>query len=423
MISQLNIWRKQYADKIWVFADQALVSGVNFSIGILLARWLGLEMYGLFALGWMFVLFASGFQQSFIVAPLYALSAKQKDQKKWISSLHFVQLCFSLVCIPLTIAVIEVSFFFQPEWQIEGISLLIGLLVGVYTLNDFFRRVLFLKAESQKVMLMDLLGYGMQILGLIGVEFAGHLSLYTAVLSILIAQGLSVALYFLVCQPSVRTSDFLETMSSLWKYSRYLVATSVLQWSSGNYFIIVAGTVLGTTAVGAIRIVQNLMGLLHIIFLALENIIPVRAAAILNASGGSALFDYLRKTFIVLILPVISVLGILIFFQEEVIFLFYGELTQDVSHVLMAFAVIYLMVFVGTMFRFAIRTLEMNHLIFKSYVLTTVFSLVFAHLFISKFGEMGVVAGLAGTQLISLTYFFIALKKTFKWKSISYTSY
>ena len=50
-------------EKSWVLADQALVSGVNFLNGILLARWLGITAYGTFALIWMAVLVASSLQQ------------------------------------------------------------------------------------------------------------------------------------------------------------------------------------------------------------------------------------------------------------------------------------------------------------------------------------------------------------------------
>ncbi|MCH2214885.1 MAG: oligosaccharide flippase family protein [Flavobacteriales bacterium] len=415
MIFKLRLLLSQYAEKSWVFADQALVSGVNFSVGIMLARWLGLEAYGLFALGWMFVLFASGLQQSFIIAPLYALTARQVDQINWLNGLKLIQFIFSLLCLPFSVAIIEISFLMRPDWRVEGISFVVALIVGIYTMNDFFRRVLFLKSRGRKVFEMDVLGFGMQVILLVLFELLGQLSLFSAFLSILLAQSLSLLFYLLTVKSSIKTSKVVETLQTTWKYSRFLIATSVLQWSSGNYFILVAGGLLGPAAVGVVRIVQNLMGLLHVVFLALENIIPARAAEILNSEGVKALYHYLKRASSLLIIPILAVLAILISFHQEIIHLFYGEMREDVGQVLVAFSFVYLMVFVGTMFRFAIRTLEKNQLIFKSYLLTTAFSLALAHPFVSKFGVMGVVAGLAGTQLISLIYFYVTLKRAFKW--------
>lgn len=56
--------------KTLVFLDQIIVSGSNFLLGILLARNLGIEEYGQFALLWLIVLFFSSLQLSFIVSPM-----------------------------------------------------------------------------------------------------------------------------------------------------------------------------------------------------------------------------------------------------------------------------------------------------------------------------------------------------------------
>lgn len=410
-----------HLNKSFVFADQALVSGVNFSVGILLARWLGLEIYGLFTLAWMVVLFTSGIQQSFLVAPLYSLSAKQSDSNSWLSKLNFIQLLFSAMAFLLTFSIVEITFFFKAEWYSKGLSLTIASLVAVYTLNDFFRRSLFMKQLGNKVFTQDLFGYALQLVVLYLLKINNQLTLISALSGILICNALSVGYYLIVHRPQFRALGLRTTILELWQYSRYLLATSILQWSSGNYFILVAAALLGPIAVGAVRIVQNLMGLLHVIFLALENFVPVRAAVVFHKGGQAALFQYLKSTFQYLVIPIALVIIALIVFHEEILWLLYGEVSEEIYQMLIAFSMIYLMVFVGTIFRFAIRTLEQNQIIFKSYVITTVFSLFFAHFLINQLGAMGVVAGIAATQFISLVYFYFSLKNTFKWRIISFT--
>jgi len=80
--------------KALVFADQAMVSGSNFILGILLVRWLGLEIYGVYALLWMGVLFALGVNHAFVTKPLLSIAPKmeKEEQRKYFSGLHVIQL-------------------------------------------------------------------------------------------------------------------------------------------------------------------------------------------------------------------------------------------------------------------------------------------------------------------------------------------
>src|SRR3989339_512327 len=70
----------RYRHMNWALADQAMVSGVNFLTGILLARYLGLEEYGRFTLAWMAVLLCNSFQQAGIIAPMMSIGPKQKKE-------------------------------------------------------------------------------------------------------------------------------------------------------------------------------------------------------------------------------------------------------------------------------------------------------------------------------------------------------
>src|ERR1039458_3007017 len=50
--------------------DQGLISGSNFLVGILLARWLVPEQYGAYALAFSIFLFASGFHNALLLEPI-----------------------------------------------------------------------------------------------------------------------------------------------------------------------------------------------------------------------------------------------------------------------------------------------------------------------------------------------------------------
>ena len=73
---------KRHSHVNWALADQAMVSGVYFLTGILLARYLGLEEFGRFTLAWMAVLFANSIQHAMIIAPMMSIGPKQSAAER-----------------------------------------------------------------------------------------------------------------------------------------------------------------------------------------------------------------------------------------------------------------------------------------------------------------------------------------------------
>ncbi len=77
---------KKY-EKLIPLLDQAIVSGGNFLIGIILTRVLGLQSYGEYSLLWLLVLFASSIQHAGILTPMYTF-APQLEKEKQRTYLH-----------------------------------------------------------------------------------------------------------------------------------------------------------------------------------------------------------------------------------------------------------------------------------------------------------------------------------------------
>lgn len=60
----------------WALADQVIVSGFNFLTSLLLARILGIEEFGRYALAWTVVLFVQGIQYSTISSTMLSIGPK-----------------------------------------------------------------------------------------------------------------------------------------------------------------------------------------------------------------------------------------------------------------------------------------------------------------------------------------------------------
>jgi O-antigen/teichoic acid export membrane protein len=415
MKTRLLTFVQNNKEKGFVLTDQGLVSGINFLLSILLARFLGVELFGIFSLTWMVIIFSSSVQQAFLTAPLFALTAKKKNTACWFAQLLSIQTILSMFSFLLVFVVLEITCFFQPHWEYTGVNLTLSLLVAVYLFNDFNRRILFVQHVPEKVLAIDFFGYALQPLFIVGLYMFDTLNLVSVLASILSAHCISLGYIMLVIRPKFQLKGIGSTTKKLWTYSRFLVATSLLQWSSANYIILFAASVLGPAAIGAIRVSQNLMGVLNVLFQAMENIIPARSAEALHQGGLAGLGNYMQRITLQLTLPVVLFLGSIAIFHRQIMTVVYGVEYLPYSFILLAFCGIYVFVFLGTLLRFVIRTLEYNQLIFISYALTTVFSLIAGKALASYYGLAGVMLGIAGTQLISFISFITLLKIKVKW--------
>ncbi len=410
-----NIFKKlntPKTKKILAFLDQALVSGSNFLIGILLVRAVGLDIYGVFALTWMAVLFAVGLNQAFITKPLLSIAPKldEAEQSEYFSDLHIIQIIFSGIALLLGF------FFFQflaPYFFTANIMNLIPLISGIIfcqLLHDFYRKINFVKGNVLFVTSIDIVLYVGQLCLVLLCFYKGHFELNFILAAILLANILSVCTGAVkMTYQGIQKENIYKVLVRHLHFSKWLLGTAVLQWFSGNYFIVVGGALLGTVAVGAVRMVQNVFGLCHILFLTMESLVPVDAARHFQDQGYVGLVNYLQKMTFRLAPAIILFLLFIVVFSSPILTLFYGSGVSNYPNVVFAYALLYLFVFFGHPFRYYMRTIEETMGIFIAYVFSTVFSLFFAKMLIANFSMNGMLIGLVLTQIISLIvyYFFI----------------
>ena len=406
----------------FLLMDQAVVSGTNFLTGILLARSLGLAGYGEFALAWLVVLFCSSIHHSWLISPMYTFAPKQKEgqKKAYFNSLMVHQLFFAVGAGLLALGFVSLTRWFFPEWEIAQHGPWIALTVFTYLMYDFLRRLQYALGKAKRAFQMSLLVHMLQIMGLLVLQFNTGIDLRMAFVLFSISYTSAILIDL---KPFTSFSwefqAFVNTARMHWRYSKWLMATALLQWFSGNAFILVAGGILSPLAVGSIRILQNIVGVLHLLFLAMENHIPLKAAEIFQKSGRNALNEFMLKFTWKGCLVTLLGASLLAWFGKEIIQVVYGEEFSAYAYLLYGFAIHYVLVFIGTSFRFTLRTLEQTQSIFGAYVCSALFSLLFAKPILQNFGVEGILIGLISTQIIMQIYFAYSLnfKLFLPWKS------
>jgi len=410
-----KLWAR-YNHINWALIDQAMVSGVNFFTGILLARYLGIEEFGRFTLVWMTVLFVNSIQHSAIISPMMSIGPKQSEAESstYFGSLIVQVLVFASSASLLLFAGFQLVNRIFPEWNVEGLGFPLAVATFAVLLQDFLRRYFFTREQLFRAFVNDAIRYLGQLTVLIALFLSFKVPIdIAAVLWVIAALAFSATVFgaWYIAKIEINRLALQRVFFRHLRFSKWLVPASLMAWTTGNFFIIMAGVLLGTTAVGALRAAQSLMGVVNILFEGLENTVAVRSSRYFHQLGKKALGDYLKKVIYygggataVLSLVAISAsnfwLG-LVFGPE------YGKY----GFVLQWFAVIFLLIFLSLPLKLGIRAIEEPKAIFWIKVWATLFSLTAAYPMIKYFGLLGVVSGIATIHLSQLFFLWVFLKR------------
>lgn len=399
----------------FLFIDQAILSGSNFMLSILLVSTLGIESFGTYVILFIPVLFLSSLQQSFIVAPLYSLYPKEVDKKNYLISVYTLQLFFSFISIILLILFLPIYIEFMGLDVSIFVVVSTSLIGSLYCLNDFFRRKNIIQHKYGLLFLTDCFVYASLPLALLITHATYSWNLEVVIFIHLISHltGICINLYYSSLKPSKKITN--SYFKKHWNYCKYLVGTSFLQWFTGNAFIIGAASMLGPKALGSFRLVQSVVGILNVLFLALENIVPIKAARVLKSKGQNQLMNYFKETILRYSIPVGLILIFITVFRREIINFLTHESVEITINLLVLYCGIYVLVYLGTMLRFLIRTIEDNHVIFWSYIITSVASTILVIPIIHWLQIYGVLLGIAITQIVSISWFVFHFKRKRIW--------
>lgn len=408
MKRRLKVIWQQHHEKTLVLADQAVVSGSNFVIGILIAKAFGLADLGVYAYAWMVLMMCSSLLQNLLWVPLVNEYVKMAEGEKEaylgkVFICHMLFSCLAALLSALFILLLSGTSFFSA---LKPLVIALPILIFSYTLYDFARRAHLLKSNLLKVLLLDVLVNWSQVAFLVFQLWKNKAVLMDTMFFCAATYLFGLLWLGTGFKQSIRgASHFFSVLQGQWNNTRWLLATAILQWFAGNFFLVSAGSILGPESAGIVRIAQSVVGVLNVFFIALEMYVPARSSAVYHKGGREQLTQYtLRILRLGLIVCLLFVLVVTLFSSPLLAWL-YGKGYDRYAYVVAVFAAFYTIVFVGYPLRFALRAMDKSKAMFVGYVLATVFSLFFSHIMIHAWGIWGVLAGLAGTQIIMQAWY------------------
>jgi O-antigen/teichoic acid export membrane protein len=383
--------------------DQAVVSGTSFLTNVMLLRFMGVREFGVFALAWISVLFVNGIQNALIIAPLMSVGPKQeeKDKPSYFGAVVFQELVLVTFCFVLAFLTLRVSSHIFTHANLQPLAMPLAVAVFAYQMQDFIRRYFFVTRQNRRALADDALSYLTQLPILFLIYRAGHLNSATALWVMAGTSILGLVVGWFWMEPIEFHREWIQAiLRRHWRLSRWLGASSLLQWLCGNLFFITAPVYYGAAAAGVLKASQNLMGAANVWFMGLDNVVPAETARRFRQGGVHTMLAYTRS--ILLRWGGITLLFAIVMAAAPGFWLrvIYGPEMVQYGYILRLYALIYVIMFLGGPLRAGLQALEFTVPIFWSYLAMTAFAFSVAVPAAKWLGLKGTMLGMVGTQVI-----------------------
>jgi O-antigen/teichoic acid export membrane protein len=396
----------RYSQINWALVDQAMVSGANFFTGIILVRYLGLEEFGRFTLAWLSILFFNSIQFAAVISPMMSLGPKQAEKEfpQYFGAVFLQQLFWSGICFIAIFFCVWGSQFFL-DWQIHKLAAPLAAALFAVQSQDFLRRYFFVRKREALAFFSDSINYLGRLLLLAVCFNIGILDIKEVLWLIAGTSGLATVIGSFKTERLIFYKIYVyKTIKEHWHFSKWLIVAALMQWTSGNFFLIAAGGILGAFAVGAIKAAQYIIGITHILFQAMENFVPSNASDAFTKEGAQGLLKYLQG---ISLIGGIFITGIAFFaaiFSDFWFKYIYGNEYLNYSYILKWYSLIYFFGFFIIPISAGLRAIERTKPLFTSLFFMSLISVVFAYPLISYFGLNGVMIGILVVKLGTLIY-------------------
>lgn len=398
--------------KLPLLLEQSVSSGTNFLINIALVKLLDLEQYGIYASLILISHLLLGVSQALIIQPMQVHIGKTEDTYSY----KVLLLCFQLsliIIFSLTIMCIKLADFeYFAFGQLYFLPFTLYLIT--FLLFDFYRKS-FLATGKTVLALIISTTYCLTTLGLLLFVALNHSSAsLTSSLYVLVAGYLLPIVLATLVYCRALTLPGKDTIKKYLKIhlvdGQWLLYAAVVQWFSGNLYVMTSGILIGIEALGILRFVQSLLGVINILLQTIENYVLPQLSRAYQVSLQHC-YRAFQRSLAVYQLAILGGLALLFFFAEETLRIAGNATFIPYAYVLRGMILLYAVITVAYPIRLLIRVTELNKSYFTAYLISFLFSLISYNLLLTHLGVSGAILGLIINQLILQATWLAVLKK------------
>jgi O-antigen/teichoic acid export membrane protein len=402
----------------WMVADQALVSGMNFSTTALLARALGVHNFGIFSVLYIGLQYLNSIQAAVIFSPMMSLAPQLADaatQRTFLRGMAGYQYILSLGCCVAAAVCALPGVLHLERWHTDvGVLFPFLLCIFCFQVQDWYRRRCYVQERSKTAFFNDVISYLGQV-AVAGLLWWAHW--LTVATAFYVMAGTSIAAFGVGwVTDDLRTSkgQIRDALARSWRPGKSLLVASQLQWLGSQGIVLLIAAIVGVSAASGIRAVVALMGPVYVLYQLLDNIIPVRAAREYAANGHKGLFAYLRNIGTFLALLVAGPVILVCIFARPIMTVIFGHSYAGFAVLVMWQGIYTLLALLYRGMLYYYRTLNTTVIIARSAMLAALISLAACLVLGRRFGATGGMVALVAGQIVNVSIPLIFAIRTYR---------
>jgi O-antigen/teichoic acid export membrane protein len=397
--------------------DQGLISGSNFVISILLARWLTPESYGAYAVAFGIYVLLMLIYGALVLEPMavFGGAAYRSCQRKYCGSLLWIHLVLSLVILVLMGSTAAVTQSLGWHGGLPGALLGVGLASPCLLLLWLARRAFYLEMSPAQAAT----GSFVYCFLLLGGLFLLHRYASVSPLRVFLLMGAGALLadvwLLLRLRSELPHGDsapaMSETLQRHWRYGRWALASCIASWVPTYIFYPLLSTFSGIAQSGELRALMNFFSPLDQTLSALSLLFLPYAARIQAEQGSKGLAVLTRNLMVLSIVGAVVYWTLIVKFSGPIFHALYGGKYTNVAYLLpvLAFGSIFWSAGYGP--AIALRAIESPASIFVAYLSTTGISVLVGIPATRLYGLKGAVWASNVTEVASFVVLMYLMRK------------
>ena len=386
--------------------DQGVCSLSSFLTGIIVARALSPEAFGVYSLYFAGLLVLSGFQNALITGPARVLGVR--PAKVDAGDYFKTQMTLQIILSGILVSGASVGLFILHPGDAPTTGAFLLCLV-LFQLQELARVINLTRMTLVSLLRLDLVTHGLRVGLLLVAMSLDVLSPSVALLIIAISCALGMIVAGRNVFPKGPATPFRKTARSNWRYGRWLLLETIAYSASTQIYMFLTALWIDNAAVGGLSAVLVMMNAVNVIVLGVMNFSGPVARRRLLEYGYHAWRQWLFQNGALLVLGV-GLFGIVVsVFAEPFLTLTYGPAYSTFAALVPIVALQLVLTAFNTVFSSAFRSAEMPQVGFVAKAGSALMTLVMAYPLLKGWGVTGAAVGLVVTQLLwMMTYLLYA---------------
>lgn len=398
--------RGSLARNKWLMADQALVSGMNFATTVLLARLLGVHDFGIFSVLYFCLTYLNVSQIAVFVNPMMTVAPQMREPAQFRAFLRGMagfQYLGSATAAALAALLGLLDLLHIVPYAVGGeVVIPFVLTVLFFQVQDWFRRYCFVQDLARDAFQNDVISYVGQLVALMLLWWARRMTIGAAYYAIAATSLLAFGWGFANHDLTASWTEIKAAAARAWQLGRSLLVVAQVQCIGSHGIFLLIAAIAGANAASGIRAAITLLGPVNVVYMSLENVIPVRASRAYAEGGERKLVAYLMRTGTVLgMLVGVPILLVSVFCRSAMTLVFGHAYAGFASLVAWEGAYMLLtLVYRGLVYYH--RTMNTAAVLARAAIFVAVVEIIACVFLTRRFGATGGMAALVFGQLLNV---------------------